>query len=58
VRALLIFGATDRLSSNDALIAAVALDHGIALVSAGLDFREIPQLALLPPDSAEAARLV
>lgn len=58
VRALSIFGATSRLGSNDALIAAVALENGLSLVSADQDFREVAELRLVAPDSAHAAALI
>jgi predicted nucleic acid-binding protein len=57
-RAIGLFETTSRLGSNDALIAAVALENGLGLVSADQDFREVAHLRLIAPDSAEAAALI
>ena len=56
-RAFDLFASSSRIGSNDALIAAVALENGLALVSADQDFREVAGLRLMPPDSPEAAAL-
>lgn len=56
-RALTAYGTTTRLSRHDTCIAAVGLDHGLALVSTDLDVNEVPALRLIAPDSAEAAGL-
>jgi uncharacterized protein len=57
-RAFSLFASSSRLGSNDALIAAVALENDLSLVSADQDFREVPQLRLVRPDSAEALALI
>mgnify|MGYP002084668675 FL=1 len=54
VRALELFGSAQRLSSNDALIAATALRHNLILVSADLNFGEVPGLRVMTPNSADA----
>ncbi len=56
-RAIDLFATTTRLSSNDVLIAAVALENGLALVTADQDFHEVAGLQLIPPDSPRAADL-
>lgn len=48
-RALSIYAASERLSSNDAFIAAVALERDLTLVSADGDFADVPGLALAEP---------
>jgi uncharacterized protein len=57
IRAISLFESASRIGSNDALIAAVALENGLALVSADQDFREVAGLQLIPPDSPRAAAL-
>ena len=52
-RALDLFGRTQRLSSSDATIAATALHHDLTLVSADLDFGEVPGLRVITPESAD-----
>ncbi len=57
-RALDLFGGTQRLSSNDATIAATALHHDLTLVSADLDFGEVPGLRVITPESADMQRML
>lgn len=47
--ALQIFAGSSRLSSNDCLIAAVALDNQLDLVSADQDFADLVTLRVLSP---------
>jgi predicted nucleic acid-binding protein len=53
-RALEIYRGSERLSSNDALIAAVALDTGATLVSADRDFQDVIGLDLVEPEALAA----
>ena len=57
-RALGLYATTDQLSSNDALIAAMAIEHGMTLLSADQDFVEARGLRLVAPDSDEARALI
>lgn len=56
--ALDVFGSTQRLTSNDAIIAATALHHNLVLVTADLDFGEVPGLRVIAPDSADVQSLL
>ena len=56
--ALSIFAASQRLGSNDALIAGVALDNQAQLASADQGFSDVPGLQLLIPGTTEFAALL
>ena len=53
-QALAIYLGSERLSSNDAFIAAVALDAGATLVSADRDFHDVIRLDLVEPATLAA----
>jgi len=57
-RALRLYAATERLSVNDAVIAATAIERDFVLVSADGDFGEARGLQWLHPDSDRARELV
>ena len=57
-RALALYAATSRISINDALIAAAALEANAVLVSADADFEEVAGLEWLRPTSAELEGLL
>lgn len=44
-----LFAGSTRISINDAMIAAVAIEHGASVMTADADFQEIPSLAVIHP---------
>lgn len=57
-RAFALYPKGERLSVNDVLIAATAIENNMALVSADLDFTGVKGLQLIAPDSARARALI
>ena len=56
--AIALFADGRRISSNDAMIAAVAFEHGAVLITADQDFEAVTGLNWLTPDSPDLKSVI